>query len=121
MLGAFDADGCITWGRRKDKNRIWHKISFTTSLKIASGIQMFLIKELNISTTIHPKSNSECYVIEFANKIDIYKFLDYLYQDDFIVMKRKYNKANALRLELEENGEGARCHNTVPSLQSRKV
>lgn len=41
LLGAFDADGCITWGRRKDKNRIWHKISFTTSLKIASGIQMF--------------------------------------------------------------------------------
>ena len=33
------------------------------------------------------------------------KFLGYIYQDDFIVLKRKYLKYKALRLELEENGE----------------
>lgn len=108
LLGAFDADGCLTWGRRKDKNRIWQKVSFTTSLSIATGIQNVLYKHIGISTTIRPKSNKEdCFVIEFSNKADVLKFLDYIYQDDFVILKRKYSKYNALRLELEENGEGA--------------
>lgn len=107
LLGAFDADGCITWGRRKDKNRIWHKISFTTSLGIATCIQQILIKELDISIIVRPKSKENCYVVEFANRKDVLKFLDYIYCDEFIVLKRKYLKAKALRLELEENGEGA--------------
>lgn len=108
ILGAFDADGCLTWGRRKDKNRIWHKISFTTSLGIATGIQQVLIKELGISTIVRPKSNESCFVLEFANRKDILKFLDYIYpNNEFIVLNRKYLKAKALRLELEENGEGA--------------
>ena len=108
LLGAFDADGCLTWGRRKDKNRIWHKICFTTSLSIATGIQQVLIKELSISTIIRPKTGENCFVIEFSNKHDVLKFLDYIYpNDNFIILNRKYLKAKALRLELEENGEGA--------------
>lgn len=107
LLGAFDADGCLTWGRRKDKNRIWQKISFTTSLNIAICIQQLLIKEVDISTIVRPKTNCNCYVVEFSNKKDVLKFIDYIYPDDFVVLKRKYLKAKALRLELEENGEGA--------------
>lgn len=108
LLGAFDADGCLTWGRRKDKNRLWYKISFTSSLKIVTGIQQFLLKRLDISTAIHPKTGeSDCFVVEFSNKNDVLKFLDYIYQDNFIVLKRKYLKSNALRLELGENGEDA--------------
>lgn len=107
LLGAFDSDGCLTWGRRKDKDRIWQKISFTTSLSIATGIQNVLIKELNISTIVRQKTGENCFVLEFANKNDIIKFLDYIYpNNDFIVLNRKYLKAKALRLELEENGEG---------------
>lgn len=108
LLGAFDADGCLTWGRRKDKDRIWQKISFTTSLSIATGIQQALIKELNISTIVRPKTGENCFVVEFANKHDVLKFLNYIYPDDnFVVLKRKHLKAKALRLELGENGEGA--------------
>ena len=107
LLGAFDSDGCLTWGKRKDKNRIWQKISFTTSLKIATGIQNVLIKELSISTVVRPKTGENCFVLEFANRSDVLKFLDYIYpNDDFIVLNRKYLKTKALRLELEENGEG---------------
>ena len=106
LLGAFDADGCLTWGWRKDKGRIWHKVSFTTSLSIAIGIQNTIIKHIGISTIIRPKSGKEdCFVLEFANRSDILKFLGYIYQDDFVVLKRKYLKYKALRLELEENGE----------------
>lgn len=108
LLGAFDADGCLTWGYRKDKNRIWQKVSFTTSLNIAIGIQNVLYKHVGICTTIRPKSGeTDCFVIEFSNKCDVIKFLNYIYQDDFVVLKRKYSKYNALRLELEENGESA--------------
>lgn len=107
LLGAFDADGCLTWGRRKDKGRIWQKISFTTSFGISVCIQKILMKELDISTMIHPKSGSNCYVIEFSNRKDVLKFLDYIYCNDFVVLRRKYLKSQALRLELEENGEGA--------------
>ena len=104
MLGFFDGDGCITWGRRKDRNRIWHKVSFTSSYSILYGVQQFLFK-LGITTQLKPKQNEDCFVLEFSNKTDVLKFLDYIYpNNEFIILQRKYLKANALRLELEEFG-----------------
>lgn len=106
ILGLFDSDGCITWGRRKDKNRIWQKISFTSQLKILEGVQQYLIKKLNISTVVRPKSKENCYILEFANREDVLKFCEHIYpNEDFIILNRKYLKYKALRLELEENGE----------------
>lgn len=108
IQGLFDSDGCITWGRRKDKNRIWQKVSFTSQLKILEGVQQYLLKKLNISTIVRPKSNEKCYVLEFANCSDVIKFCEHIYpNEDFIILNRKYLKYKALRLELEENGEGA--------------
>jgi len=105
LLGFFDAEGCITWGRRKDRNRIWHKISFTSQFKMLDGIQKILLKN-GITTSIKPKGTEKCYVLEFANKKDVLKFLDLIYNDEnFVILKRKYNKALALRLELGEFGE----------------
>lgn len=105
LLGAFDADGCISWGRRKDRNRIWHKISFTSQYNICLCIQNILLKKLNIATSIRPKTDGDCYVITFCDKENVLKFLDYIYPDNaFVVLKRKYYKQKALRLELEENG-----------------
>lgn len=123
ILGFFDADGCITWGRRKDKNRIWQKISFTSQYKILEGVQKYLLNKLDIATSIHPKSGCKCFVLDFSKREDVIRFCEHIYKDkDFIILKRKYLKYNALRLELEENGEGGKCSdNTVPSLQSRKV
>lgn len=107
IQGLFDADGCITWGRRKDKNRIWHKIQFASQYKILYGVQQYLLKNLDISTAIHPKGTEQCYVLEFANRTDVLKFCEHIYpDDDFIILTRKYLKYRALRLELEENGEG---------------
>lgn len=107
IQGLFDSDGCITWGRRKDKNRIWQKISFTSQLKILVGVQQYLLKKLNISTVVKPKSNENCYVLEFANRHDVLKFCEHIYpNEEFIILNRKYLKYKALRLELEENGEG---------------
>ena len=39
---------------------------------------------------------------------DVIKFCEHIYpNEDFIILNRKYLKYKALRLELEENGEGA--------------
>lgn len=109
IRGIFDADGCITWGYRKDRNRIWHKVNFTSSLGILTSVQKVLYK-IGISTIVRPKANEDCYVLEFANKKDILKFYNYLYADDsFIPLKRKFDNYNALRLELGELSENTNC------------
>lgn len=109
IRGIFDADGCITWGYRKDRNRIWHKVSFTSSLGILTSVQKVLYK-IGISTIVRPKANEDCYVLEFANKEDILKFYNYLYADEsFIPLKRKFDNYNALRLELGELSENTNC------------
>lgn len=102
IRGIFDADGCITWGFRKDRNRLWHKVSFTSSLGILTSVQKVLYK-IGISTIVRPKANEDCFVLEFANKEDIVKFYNYLYADtSFVPLKRKFDNYNALRLELGE-------------------
>lgn len=104
VQGFFDAEGCVTWGRRKDRNRIWSKISFTSQYKMLIGIQNILIKN-GISSVIRPKNNEKCYVLEISKTSNVLKFLDFIYSDDnFIVLNRKYEKAKALRLELGEFG-----------------
>lgn len=109
IRGIFDADGCITWGYRKDRDRIWHKVSFTSSLGILTSVQKVLYK-IGISTIVRPKANEDCYVLEFANKKDILKFYNYLYADEsFIPLKRKFDNYNALRLELGELSENTNC------------
>ena len=106
LRGIFDADGCINWGIRKDRNRVWHKVCFNSSLKILTSVQKILYKN-NITTMIKPKSGEEkCFVLEFSNKKDIINFYNYLYSDtSFIPLKRKFDNYNALRLELGEFGE----------------
>lgn len=104
VQGFFDAEGCITWGYRKDRNRLWQKISFTSKYKMLEGIQNIFIKN-NISTKIRPKSKSDCHVMEICNKKEVIKILKFIYSDEnFIILNRKYEKSKALRLELEGFG-----------------
>ena len=105
VLGFFDAKGCVTWGWRKDRNKIWQKISFTSQYQMLVGIQNILDKN-GISSRLRPKSKEQCYIIEICDKNRVLQFLDYIYpNDEFIVLKRKYEKQYALRLELGEFGE----------------
>jgi intein/homing endonuclease len=114
ILGFFDGDGCITWGRRKDRNRIWQKFSFTSSYKMLTHIQQTLLK-IGISSIIKPKKEEKTFVLESSNKKDVLTFMEWLYKDkDFIILKRKFNKFNALRLELDKFGETT-YKSTIPS------
>lgn len=110
VAGFFDAKGCITFGYRKDRNRLWHKVNFTTSQSILLGIQNILIKN-NVSSTIRPKANEDCYILEFANRESIINFYEFL-PTDSIRLNRKKEKFNILlneihsplRSESDENG-----------------
>lgn len=123
MRGVFDADGCITWGRRKDRNRIWQKVSFKSSYSILYGVQQFLYRKLGIPTIIHPVKGENCFELSFSDKDRVLYFLSWLYQDpSTIIYLKKYQKYRALRLELEENGGTKNLsYNTVASLQSQEA
>lgn len=109
LLGFFDGDGCITWGRRKDRNRIWQKVNFTGSYKLLSAIQKHLTSK-NISSALHPKGTENCFVLELSSKKDVINILSYIYGDnDLIILRRKYEKYAALRLELGEFEETTNC------------
>jgi hypothetical protein len=104
LLGFFDAEGCVTFGHRKDRNRLWQKVSFTSSFSILVGLQQFLLKKLNISTALRKKTNEDCYVLDICSKENVKTIIDYMYSD-LVVLKRKFEKCNALRQELGEIGE----------------
>ena len=115
LQGFFDADGCITWGIRKDRNRIWQKISFTSSLKLLTGIQNILLKN-SYSTKLRPKIGENCFVLELASKEVVTTLMNLIYSDSsFLPLKRKYQKFIALRLELGEFGERTKQHRAVPT------
>lgn len=106
LQGFFDAEGSISWGHRKDRNRVWQKISFTSQYKMLEAIQNILLN-YGIATKLKPKSDgSNCFIIEFSSKSQVLEFLNIIYpNDDFIVLHRKYENARALRLELGEFGK----------------
>ena len=105
VLGFFDGDGCITWGRRKDRNRIWQNVSFTSSFSLLEPVQKIL-ESIGISSSIKPKGTDKCFVLKISSKTDVLKFCDWLYGDgEFVILKRKFDVFRALRLELGEFGE----------------
>ena len=120
IAGLFDSDGCITYGFRKDRNRLWYKVSFTCNENILLGLQKELYAN-NISSRIYPKKNENVFVLEITNLKDIYNFFNLL-PIDGVRLKRKVKKFNnwlqevvktPLRLKLGELGE--RSNDTIPS------
>lgn len=120
IAGLFDSDGCITYGFRKDRNRLWYKVSFTCNENILLGLQKELYAN-NISSRIYPKKNENVFVLEITNLKDIYNFFNLL-PTDGVRLKRKVEKFNnwlqevvktPLRLKLGELGE--RSYDTIPS------
>lgn len=103
VLGFFDAEGTITWGYRKDRNRVWQKAAFHSQLKMLEGIQKILAKN-NISTIIKPVKNSKHYIIEITNATEIIKLYKYLY-DDLIVLNRKKDNFDLLIKALLKQNE----------------
>lgn len=93
LAGFFDADGCITWGFRKDRDKLWHKATFTSSLDILIGIQKILLR-YDISSIIRPKKNEKCFIIEISSKDNLKKLYNLLPTDGIRLTRKviKYKK-----------------------------
>lgn len=90
LQGFFDAEGCITWGYRADRNRLWQKVSFTSSLSLLTSLQTILLS-YGISTSIKPKTGEDCFVIEFSNELDVFTFLKILPKDTYYLKRKRKN------------------------------
>lgn len=90
VQGFFDAEGCITWGFRKDRGRLWQKVSFTSSEKLLVTLQKILLN-YGISTAVKPKSGENCSVIEFSNELDVFTFLKFLPKDGYFLKRKREN------------------------------
>lgn len=80
LLGLFDADGSLSWGRRKDRNRLWCNYLIThPNLKMLEKLQEFLADELNVTTQIRPKGKENCYILRTSNRDNVVKIIDFMY------------------------------------------
>lgn len=106
LLGLLDADGSISFGKKKKTGQDWKHIEFTSSESICFGIKDILTKT-SIEYSMKKRSNEDCFDVRLSSKNNnILRFLDFIYPDEsFIVLKRKYEKAKALRHILGECGE----------------
>lgn len=104
LRGFLDSDGHISFSMRKDRNRLAGKFGFThPSYKLLEHIQTFLMEELDIPSSIKPKSNEDCYVLQCSKLRDVKKFGDYVYgTKEGIVISKKYHKYKELCEILEE-------------------
>lgn len=96
LLGLFDSDGCITWGKRKDRDRLWCSFFIThPNLKMLEKLQEFLADEVGVTTQIRPKGTEKCYILRTSKRENVYKILQYIYSNKPKVYNiSKYKNSN---------------------------
>ena len=96
LLGLFDADGHFSWGKRKDRNRLWCAFGIThSSFNMLIKLQKILLEQYEIPTSINQKSDERCYVLKTGSLIMNEKLLKILYSAKPTVFnKTKYNNCN---------------------------
>lgn len=62
LLGLVDADGFISFGKRKDRNRLWGNITIThQNGNMLSKLQTYLADNLNVITTLNKRATEDCW------------------------------------------------------------
>src|SRR5690606_34847541 len=81
--GLIDADGCFSFGNRKDRNRLWCNFQIThQSYKLLGTIQSFLTNELNIATSLNKRKDEDCWDLKTSHRDNIIKLIEWLYTDN---------------------------------------
>lgn len=102
LLGLFDSYGHISWGRRKDRNRLWANFTIThPNLKMLYKIQVFLSEELNVSSYIAPRKIETVYDLKTSKRDDIITIMEYLYSSEDLVLYSKHKKKKYLEFKKE--------------------
>ena len=103
LLGLFDSDGFISWGRRKDRNRLWADIGIVhQSIKSLEKIQNFLSNKLNISSALKQKGTENCYLLRFSNREKVFEFVNYIYSSNSSIYNKE-KKERAMQFIKEFN------------------
>ena len=111
ILGLMDSDGSFSYTQRKDKNRACLKISIThPSHNLLSSVSSYLNVTLGIESRIRPKGTEKCMVLSVSKLYSVEKVLDWLYEDKFVVMSRKYEKYLKIKKDLEEVRKNGVCY-----------
>lgn len=112
LRGLFDSDGCVSWGERKDRDRIAAKVGFThPSMRLLEKVQSYLLDSLLISSSIKPKGVEKCFVLSFSKLGDIEKFMGWLYATESeVVLWRKYKVWKHLQSVLAEKRNIGECY-----------
>lgn len=90
LLGLFDADGFFTWGKRKDRDRLWCTFGIThSSFDMLIKLQRILLENYGIPTSINQKGTERCYVLRTGSLVMCEKLLPILYSKKPIVYNYK--------------------------------
>ena len=82
IKGLFDADGCIMWGNRKDRNRLWAGFNIThASYEVLSTVQRYLLEEHNLAFSLTKRRDEECYDLKTSRRDDIVELFCLLFED----------------------------------------
>ena len=95
IRGYFDGDGCVS--ETKDLTRrpgVKCPITMMSSMQLCMHMQEYLLKNQNIDFKVnHPTGHSELNgIIRSSSKENIIKFINYIYKDADLYMKRKHSK-----------------------------
>lgn len=102
LLGLFDADGHISWGRRRDRNRLWCNFGIThPNVFMLTKLQRFLVDELRVPSYINPRKTENVFDLKLSKRDDIIIIFDYMYNNSTTSMYNEEKKQSYLNFKKE--------------------
>ena len=102
IRGYFDGDGCISSYKRKNGYNSF-SISLTSTQNFCIATKQILQTELNIAPTLYMRfANGITAELSFGGNQQIYKFMNWLYDDATVCLQRKHEKFLELKASLSQ-------------------
>ncbi len=116
IRGYFDGDGCINVYLIKKTNSFKWCATIVSTENFCLELQKVIKKELNINVSIgkrHKRSQTTTRQLRTGGNQQVFRFLEWIYKDSKIFLKRKIDKFIRLRDYLIQNnrlGKRKKCH-----------
>lgn len=103
ILGYFDGDGCFSVTERNDRTEtsLTYQLTFTGNVESLQEIERFIREQLDIKERAISKSRNQSYTLHYSGRKLCYKILNWLYEDEELYLKRKYDKYLKYRISAE--------------------
>jgi hypothetical protein len=104
IRGYFDGDGSFGLYKPHRGNGLHPQFNIVSTKDFCESLKTFLEAELKITAYLRPANNNKItYRFHYFKHNDIYKFLEYIYQDATIFLNRKYKKFLEFKKYLERD------------------